>query len=98
MHYFRCVSKQGARNSKLVLRLFASFVLFAVAVSAQEMEPRAYSRAPVGTNYVFYTYAFQTGDILTDSSTPLRDVSVTLHSVSAGYGHTFNLFGRQGNI
>jgi hypothetical protein len=78
--------------------LLAFFLAFGVVAFAQEMEPRAYSRAPVGTNYLIYTYGYQAGDILTDSSTPLQDVSVKLHSISAGYGHTFNFFGRQGNI
>ena len=62
------------------------------------MEPRAYSRAPVGTTYVFVIYAYQTGDVLTDSSTPIRDVRVKLNSMSLGFGRTFNLAGRQANI
>src|SRR5215471_6761606 len=43
-------------------------------IRAQEMEPRAYSRAPVGTQFVLMTYGYQTGDVLTDASLPLKDV------------------------
>ena len=59
------------------------------------MEPRAYSRAPVGTQFVLVTYIYQTGDVLTDASVPLRDVKVKLNSGALGYGRTFGLFGRQ---
>jgi hypothetical protein len=79
----------------LLLSLIAFFE--AVVPSAQDMEPRAYSRAPVGTQFVVVTYAFQTGDVLTDPTLPLLDVSVTLNSVAFGYGRTFNLAGRQAN-
>src|SRR5215831_7112402 len=66
--------------------------------SAQEMEPRAYSRAPVGTQFVLLTYGYQTGDVLTDASLPLKDVKVKLHSSVLGYGRTFSLAGRQASL
>lgn len=59
------------------------------------MEPRAYSRAPVGTQFVLVTYAYQAGDVFTDSSLPLQDVSIKLSSMSVGYGRTFGLKGHQ---
>jgi len=59
------------------------------------MEPRAYSRAPVGTQFVLVTYAYQSGDVFTDSSLPLQDVSIKLSSASVGYGRTFGLKGHQ---
>jgi len=85
------------------MKIFATVVLTLAAalssrVSAQEMEPRAYSRAPVGTQFVLVTYAYQTGDVLTDASLPLRDVKVKLHSSAIGYGRTFALAGRQANL
>src|SRR5215472_9934206 len=59
------------------------------------MEPRAYSRAPVGTQFVLLTYGYQSGDVFTDSSLPLSDVEIKLSSMSLGYGRTFGLKGRQ---
>jgi hypothetical protein len=73
-------------------------VASAATSSGQEMEPRAYSRAPVGSQFVLLTYAYQTGDILTDSSLPLQDVRVKLSSASLAYGRTFGLAGRQANV
>jgi len=62
------------------------------------MEPGAYGRAPVGTQFVQFTYAYQTGDVLVDSSLPLRDVSIELHAPSLAYGRTIDLFGKQTNF
>jgi hypothetical protein len=80
------------------LQLLALMATFPSVASAQEMEPRAYSRAPVGTQYVVVSYAYQSGDVLTDSALPLRDVSVRLNSALLAYGRTFGLAGRQANV
>jgi hypothetical protein len=72
--------------------------VFGKAALAQEIEPRAYSRAPVGTQTVILTYAYQSGDVFTDSALPLSDVSVSLNSPSLGYAFTTGLAGRQTNI
>jgi len=66
--------------------------------SAQDLEPRAYSRAPVGTNFVLFSLGHQSGDVLLDSALPLKDVNVKLNSLVVGYGRTFGLFRRQANI
>lgn len=68
------------------------------AASAQEIEPRAYSRAPVGTQYVVVAYSYSSGDVLTDASLPLRDVEVKFGAVSLAYGRAFGLAGRQANV
>ena len=66
--------------------------------AAQEMEPRAYSPAPMGTQFVLVSYGHQSGDVLLDASLPLKDVSIKLNAASFGYGRTFNLLGRQANV
>jgi len=79
-------------------RLIIMVLTLGPAIFAQEMEPRAYSRAPVGSQFIVFTYAYQNGDVLLDSSLPLRDVSVKLNSGAMGYGRTFGLAGRQANV
>ena len=66
---------------------------FGARVAAQDLEPRAYSRAPVGTKFVVLSYAHQSGDVLLDSALPLTDVSVKLNSVLFGYGQTIGVAG-----
>ena len=72
--------------------------LVAKVVTAQEMEPRAFSPSPQGTQFVMLTYGHQSGDVLLDASLPLKDVSVGLNAASLAYGRTFNLAGRQANV
>ena len=79
------------------LRIWFLLATFASVVSAQEMEPRAYSRAPVGSQFIVFSYAYQTGDILTDAALPLRDVNIDLNAGSFAYGRTFGIAGRQAN-
>ena len=80
------------RYLSLIPALIAVFGKFSFA---QEMEPRAYSRAPVGTQTVIFTYGHQSGDVFTDSALPLTDVSIALNSFSVGYARTLGLAGRQ---
>jgi len=81
-------------------RLIQLFLIAALASNAagQEMEPRAYSPAPSGTQFVLLTYGHQSGDVLLDSSLPLKDVNIKLNAASFGYGRTFNFVGRQANV
>lgn len=80
-----------------LIQLFLTMA-FATSVAGQEMEPRAYSPAPNGTQFVLLSYGYQSGDVLLDSSLPLKDVSVNFNAASVGYGRTFNLMGRQANV
>jgi hypothetical protein len=82
------------RIPALILLIIASC---AVAFS-QEMEPRAYSRSPIGSQFIVFSYAYQVGDVLTDASLPLSDVSVNLNAGVFAYGRTFGIAGRQANI
>ena len=81
-------------------RLIQLFLIAALANTAagQEMEPRAYSPAPSGMQFVLLTYGHQSGDVLLDASLPLQDVTVSLNAASFGYGRTFNFAGRQANV
>jgi Putative MetA-pathway of phenol degradation len=80
-----------------LIQMFLSAALASTA-AAQEMEPRAYSPAPVGTQFVVLSYGHQSGDVLLDSSLPLKDVSISFNAASVGYGRTFDLLGRQANV
>ena len=80
-----------------LIQLFLTAVL-ANTAAGQEMEPRAYSPAPSGMQFVLLSYGHQTGDVLLDSSLPLKDVNVSLNAASFGYGRTFNFLGRQANV
>lgn len=83
------------RFSRLIQVLLGAAI--ASVAAAQEMEPRAYSPAPIGTQFVLLTYGHQSGDVLLDASLPLKDVSIRFNAASVAYGRTFNLAGHQAN-
>ena len=90
-------SRAGARF-RFLTGILLALIFGSVAVLAQEMEPRAYSPAPVGMQFVVVGYGYQSADVLLDSSLPLQDVSAKIHLGTFGYGRTFGLAGRQANI
>jgi hypothetical protein len=62
------------------------------------MEPRAYSSAPVGTNFIAATAGNTRGAILFDPSVPITDTLADLNLATLGYARTFGLGGRQGLV
>jgi hypothetical protein len=76
----------------------ASLLLAALHAAAQELEPRAYSPAPIGTNFIGLTYTRLSGQVLTDPSLPVTDIKANINSLSAGYVHVFSLAGRAASI
>lgn len=63
-------------------------------VSAQELAPRIYWPAPVGTNVAVLAYQRNSGDILTDSSLPITGVESEIDNFALSYQRYFSLFGR----
>ena len=75
--------------------LLLSVLGFSALVSAQELEPRAYSASPVGLNFAILGIARSRGDVLFDPTIHITDANAVLTAGVAGYGRTFSLFGRQ---
>jgi len=66
--------------------------------NGQDLEPRAYSPAPVGTNFVAVTYGHSNGDLLPDPTLPIQDASLQFNNANFGYYHAFGLFNRQSSV
>lgn len=81
-----------------MLAVGAALLCVTSAPRAQELEPRAYSPAPVGTNFVVAAYAYSSGGVLTDPSLPVNDVQAEIHNPSLGYVRTFGLAGRSASL
>lgn len=70
-------------------------LLGAASISgAQQIEPRAYSNIPTGLNFLAAFYAYADGDIEFDSSGPLQDASLKMHTTGVAYVRSFGLLGR----
>jgi hypothetical protein len=69
----------------LVLSLWCATAL------AQELEPRAYSNAPIGTHFAIATYTRLSGAVLLDPSLPVSDVNAQVNVYGLGYARFFGL-------
>jgi hypothetical protein len=67
-------------------------LLLAEGAMAQDLDPRAYVRAPVNMNFVGAGFSYSDGDVVTDASLPLKNVKATLKATSLAVGHTFSMF------
>jgi hypothetical protein len=84
------------RLSTLVI--VAVLVFKATTVRAQELEPRAYSNAPVGMNFLAVSYGLSRGNVVVDAALPIADFRVTAHTIGFGYVRTLGLFEKQAKI
>ena len=80
--------------------LFAPAVLLmtVTAARAQSIEPRLFSNAPIGMNFVIGGYAHSTGGVVLDPSLPLEDAEVRIHSTFAGYSRSLSVAGKSAQI
>jgi len=76
--------------------------LLAIAATApaiaQDIEPRAYSNAPIGVNFVIGGAAFTRGGIAFDTSLPITDPKLTTSSAVVGYARVVDVWGSSGKI
>lgn len=61
---------------------------------AQDMEPRAYSASPVGTNFLVANYLRTTGTVSISPAIPVTNVKASINIGSLGYERTFDVLGR----
>jgi len=73
----------------------AAFVLLAGAsgARAQDIEPRAYSNAPVGVNFLIAGYAYTQGALSSDPASPLTDANLRTSSAVLAYARVLDLWG-----
>ena len=62
------------------------------------MEPRSYSNAPVGLNFLIAGYAYTQGGIAFDTSLPLTNPDLTTSSAVLAYGRVLDLWGKSAKL
>ena len=72
--------------------------LIPVLAAAQELEPRAYSSAPAGTNFAIIGYTRLSGPVLPSPSVVAVDVDARVNVYTVGYARFTELFGRSANF
>lgn len=76
-------------------------VVFAAGVSsvlAQDIEPRAYSNAPVGVNFLIAGYGYAEGGVASDPSLPLTNANLRVNTAIVGYAHVLDVLGWSGKF
>jgi len=73
-------------------------LLCAGAAQAQDIEPRAYSNAPVGVNFVIAGYVFTRGGLNFDASVPITGAELSTSNAVFAYARVLDLWGRTGKF
>ncbi len=61
---------------------------------AQDLEPRAYSNAPVGLNFAIGNYAYSKGRVLTDPASSIDNVRIEARNEALALATTLDVFGK----
>jgi hypothetical protein len=66
--------------------------------NAQDIEPRSYSNAPVGVNFLIAGYAYTRGGIAFDSALPIENEHLTTSSAVFAYARVLDFWGLSGKF
>lgn len=91
-------AKRPGLNLSRAAGILALCSTWVASATAQELSPRNFWPAPVGTKVLIAGYQYAEGDVLMDPSIPLYGVDSEIHSGILGYLQTFSLRGRTSNI
>jgi hypothetical protein len=88
------------QKAALLLSCLALAMLFGNCntAQAQQLEPRAYSPAPVGLNIFGLAAYYSTGGEVTDPTSPVQNVHARVYTAIPYYGRTFGVLGRQASV
>ena len=64
----------------------------------KNIEPRAYSNAPIGVNFLVAGYAYTRGGIAFDSALPLKNPQLETSSAVLGYARVLDLWGQSAKL
>ncbi len=78
--------------------LFIILLFLPLSVKSQDLEPRSLSNAPIGMNFILVGYGYSVGNILFDTSEPIKDASAHVNSTVAAYARTIDVFGLSGKV
>ena len=97
MLLIRSVRYGFARLAALALAMLALTGVAATA-RAQDIEPRAYSNAPIGVNFVIVGYVYTQGGLSFDSAIPITNAKLDTSNAVLAYARVLNLWGKSGKF
>jgi len=78
--------------------LSAALLTVATAASAQDIEPRAFSNAPTGVNFLIAGYGFTRGGLSFDPAVPVTDPQLHTSNAVLAYARELDLWGMSGKF
>jgi hypothetical protein len=94
----RCSRLCGRFGRCAAIILAAAHFLGAPRARAQDMEPRSYSNAPVGLNFLIAGYAYTQGGFPIDSSLPVTNQQLTTSSAVLAYARVLDFWGKSAKL
>ena len=70
----------------------AALLTYATSSLAQDIEPRAFSNAPTGVNFLIGGYALTRGGLSFDTAVPVTDAQLNTSSAVLGYARELDLW------
>ena len=89
-----------ARRVVIAATALATFTCVAALAPAhaQDIEPRAYSNAPVGVNFLIAGYAYTRGGLSFDPSLPVTDENLRTSNAVLAYARVLDLWGMSAKL
>ena len=91
----RCRLLTAGSRHAIGARALLALAMLAVpaAARAQDIEPRAFSNAPVGVNFLIGGYAFTRGGLSFDTAVPITNAHLNTSNAVLGYARVLDLWG-----
>jgi len=103
-----CVVQQSCRawsnvilKSQYIAGLFLIVCTLMAGFSnayAQNIEPRKYSNAPVGVNFLIAGFAYTRGSLPSDHALPVKDPQLDTYNAVLAYARVLDLWGKSGKV
>ncbi len=68
------------------------------AAHAQDIEPRAYSNAPIGVNFLIAGYAYTRGGVAFDPALPAKNPQLETSNAALAYARVLDFWGSSGTV
>lgn len=75
-----------------------ALVTGAAPARAQDIEPRSYSNAPIGVNFVIAGYAYTRGGVAFDPALPAKNPQLETSNAVLAYARVLDFWGRSGKV
>jgi hypothetical protein len=95
---YAAVNRTSAPGARPPLAAAAGLLMLGSVADAQSIEPRAFSNAPVGVNFLVTGYTYTRGALFTDPSLPITNADFSTSGLVVGYTRVLDLWGRSSKV